>query len=101
MIIRVQHPLALAEVLLNDDKWDQKKIQEVLAENKERTVHLKNPVDVLLLYWTCGFLDNGDIFFIKDIYNRNQKILDGLLNQEWEKLMKEYQEELQKSVSLY
>ena len=98
--IRVENPLVLAQILLNDEKWDRARIKEVLAEKKEKIVHLKNPLDVLLLYWTSGFLENGDIFFIKDVYNRNPKILEGLQNQDWEKLMRDYQEEIKKSASL-
>ncbi len=92
--IRVQNPLSLAEVLLNDQKWNMDKIQQVLDEKKEKVVHLKKPIDVLLLYWTCGLLENGNIFFIEDVYNRDDKISAGLENDNWEKLMKEYQKEI-------
>ena len=94
--IRVQNPLDLAEILLNDEKWNKEKIQEILNLKKEKIVNLKKPLDVLLLYWTCGFMENKDVFFIKDVYNRDQKILKGLENNDWEKLMKEYQLEIQK-----
>ncbi len=92
--IRVQNPLSLAEVLLNDKKWNMEKIQEVLDAKKEKIVHLKKPIDVLLLYWTCGFLADGNVFFIEDVYNRDDKILAGLENNNWGKLMKEYQKEI-------
>jgi len=97
--IRVQNPLKLAEVLLNDEKWNQEKIQEVLNQKKEKIVHLKKPLDVLLLYWTCGFMENEDIFFIKDVYDRDQKILTGLSSNDWENLMREYQQEINKNTS--
>lgn len=94
--IRVQNPLSLAEVLLNDKKWNMEKIQEVLDGKKEKVVHLKKPIDVLLLYWTCGFLEDGNIFFIEDVYNRDDKISAGLKNNNWEKLMRDYQKEIAK-----
>ena len=98
--IRVQNPLDLAEVLLNDEKWNKEKIQEILDQKKEKIVNLKKPLDVLLLYWTSGFLENKDAFFIKDVYDRDQKILAGLQNNDWEKLMKEYYQIIQKDASL-
>ena len=94
--IRVQYPLKLAEVLLNDEKWNSEKIQEVLGKKKEKVVHLKKPLDVLLFYWTTGFEENGDVFFIKDIYNRDDKILAGLQNNNWEELLREYHNEISK-----
>ncbi len=85
--IRVQNPLKLAEILLNDeDKWNQEKIQDVLNAKKEKTVNLKKPLDVLLLYWTSGFLDNGDIFFLNDIYHRDKKIQQELSDEDWKTL---------------
>ncbi len=98
--IRVQNPLEFAEVLLKDQNWDKQKIQEVLSQKKEKIVKLKKPLDVLLLYWTCGFMENKDIFFVNDVYNRDPKILKGLQNTNWEKLMKEYQQEIQKNTVL-
>lgn len=98
--IRVENPLEFAEVLLKDQNWDREKIQEVLDGKKQKIVNLKKPIDVLLLYWTCGFLENKDIFFVNDVYDRDQKILTGLQNTNWEKLIKEYQQEIQKSAAL-
>ena len=95
--IRVQNPLHFAAVLLNDEKWNQEKIKEVLDQKKEKVVHLKKPLDVLLLYWTCGFMENGDIFFIKDVYNRDQRILAGLSDTNWEELIREYHAEINNS----
>jgi murein L,D-transpeptidase YcbB/YkuD len=95
--IRVQSPLKLAEVLLNDTKWDQEKIKQVIDEKKETVVYLKKPIDILLLYWTCGFYDNKDVFFLKDIYNRDQKVLEQLQNNDWEKLIPYYRKEISSS----
>lgn len=92
--IRVQNPLKLAEVLLHDEKWDQEKIKQVIDEKKEKVVNLKKPIDILLLYWTCGFYENKDIFFLKDIYNRDQKVLEQLQNNDWEKLILDYRKEI-------
>ena len=88
--IRVQNPLKLAEVLLNDEKWNQGKIQEVLDTKKETFVHFKKPKDVLLLYWTAGLLKDGRVFFRDDVYKRDDAVLAGLNSQDWKSIMDEY-----------
>ena len=85
--IRVQNPLSLAEKLLQDKNWDMEKIMEVIDNGEEKTIHLKKPIDVFLFYWTSGFLDNGEIYFIKDVYNRDQKIDEGLKNHDWKHII--------------
>ncbi len=85
--IRVQSPLSFAELLLQDKNWDMEKILAAIDKGEEKTVHLKKPIDVFLLYWTSGFLDSGEIYFIRDVYNRDQKIYEGLKNHNWEKII--------------
>lgn len=95
--IRVQNPLDFAQVLLADKGFDQEKIQEILAQKKEKVVNLKKPLDVLLLYWTCGFLSNGDIFFLKDVYERNESIMTELNNNNWKEIFDRYYKEIELS----
>ncbi len=85
--IRVQNPLILAEILIQDKNWDMEKILEVIDKGEEKAVHLKKPIDVFLLYWTSGFMDNGEIYFIRDVYNRDQKIVQGLKNHDWKEII--------------
>ncbi|MDZ7607390.1 MAG: L,D-transpeptidase family protein [Cyclobacteriaceae bacterium] len=85
--IRVQNPLLLAEILLQDKNWDMEKISEVIVKGEEKAIHLKKPIDVFLFYWTSGFLDNGEIYFIRDVYNRDQKIDQGLKNHDWKDII--------------
>jgi len=84
--VRVQNPQFLAEQLLGDKGYDQKKIKEVLKTEKETIVHLENKMPVLLMYWTCyENHENGKMYFYKDVYNRDQKILDELLKKQTDK----------------
>jgi murein L,D-transpeptidase YcbB/YkuD len=77
--IRVDKPLELAELVLDEpEKWNQETIQRVLDEKKTRTVHLREPMPVLLLYWTAFVDDDGRVHFLEDVYDRDQRILDGL-----------------------
>ncbi len=77
--IRVEHPLTLAELILNNSKkWNQESIQKAIQTGNTRTVHLEKPLTVLLLYWTFMVDEDGTIRFMKDIYQRDQKILNAL-----------------------
>ena len=78
--IRVQNPFKLAEALLRDEAdWSPDKINEVLKSTKTKTVYLKRPVSVFLLYATTfPNLDYSSISFRKDVYNRDPAVLKGL-----------------------
>ena len=78
--VRVQNPHLLAEELLGNKGYDQKKIKDVLKTEKETVVHLDNAMVVRLMYWTCyEDYETGKMYFYKDVYNRDQKILNELL----------------------
>jgi len=78
--IRVERPLELAELLLDDSaKWNDESIAKVLASGKTRTVMLPEPLTVLILYWTIDVdQTTGDLHFLRDPYDRDGQILDGL-----------------------
>ena len=76
--IRVQSPLDLAAVLLEGKGWNRDKVDAVIASQKTETVFLPEPMTVMLLYLTVTVDDDGTIRFEKDIYERDQRIGDGL-----------------------
>jgi murein L,D-transpeptidase YcbB/YkuD len=76
--IRVENPFELAEILLGRDGWTQERFSEVLDSGKERTVFLSEPVPVLLLYWTAQAGPDGTVSFFRDVYERDQAIVDAL-----------------------
>ena len=77
--IRVENPFELAELLLdNPAEWNRESFQRVLDSGKPRTVFLPTPLTVLLLYWTVETDDEGTIRFLNDVYDRDQRVLDGL-----------------------
>ena len=77
--IRVENPYRLAELLLDDpDNWSRQAISKMIDTRETRTVSLKQPVTILLLYWTIGFDDDGTVLFKQDIYNRDALVLAGL-----------------------
>jgi len=75
----VEDPLQLAELLLeNPEHWDNDGIQQVLLSGKTRTVHLAEPLPVLLLYWTTVVAPDGSVSFYEDVYGRDQRIIESL-----------------------
>jgi murein L,D-transpeptidase YcbB/YkuD len=77
--IRVDKNIELAEILLDDpDKWNREKILELLDTQKTRRVNLPKPKPVMLLYVTVRFDENDNFIFKKDVYDRDQPVLDGL-----------------------
>ncbi|MCW8930958.1 MAG: L,D-transpeptidase family protein [Gammaproteobacteria bacterium] len=77
--IRVENPFELVELLLKDsDKWNQNSFDELLATGKLKNVSLPAKVPVLLLYFTTQIDENGHILFYKDIYNRDENVINGL-----------------------
>ncbi|NIP39766.1 MAG: L,D-transpeptidase family protein [Candidatus Dadabacteria bacterium] len=74
--IRVEKPFELAELLLNDkEKWNQQNIQNVIKKRKTRTVFLDDPVPIMILYWTASADNDGNVYFMNDIYGRDKAIL--------------------------
>lgn len=77
--VRVQNPEILAEQLLGNKGYNQKKIKDVLDSEKTQNVYLKTPMTVMLMYWTCyEFAEDGKMYFYRDIYGRDPKILNEL-----------------------
>ena len=77
--IRVEKDIELAEILLNDPvKWNRESFQELFDTNKTRRVNLPKPLPVMLLYVTIWFDEDDNSIFQKDVYERDQQVLDGL-----------------------
>ena len=77
--IRIENPMQLAEILLNDrDKWGEQQLKAVVETNKTQIVHLPRPETIMILYWTVVIEEDGAVQFTKDIYGRDQKILQAL-----------------------
>jgi len=79
--VRVHQPIELAHTLLSQQEVDPvSKIQNILDTKKERTVRLQSPVDVHLTYRTAWIDDHGLTQFRDDIYGRDRKVADALIN---------------------
>jgi murein L,D-transpeptidase YcbB/YkuD len=77
--IRVENALELADLLLSDQpEWTQDRIMDVVKTDKTRTVYLKEPMPVLLLYWTAFPGEEGVCNFREDVYDRDPAVLEAL-----------------------
>lgn len=77
--IRLSQPREMAEyILAKDNNWSKEKIKEVLKSQQNYSVILKEPIMVHMQYWTVFVDENGILNFRKDIYNRDQKLINAL-----------------------
>jgi len=77
--IRVKDPLKFAELVFGQrNGWSRETIDQVIASGKQRRVNLKKPLKVAILYWTVDPGRDGEIYFYKDIYGRDAKLLKAL-----------------------
>ena len=76
--IRIQHPFQLAEALLDDPKWTQASIEEIVASKRTTRINMADPVTVILMYWTVNNTPDGRAVFKRDIYDRDAAVLAGL-----------------------
>jgi murein L,D-transpeptidase YcbB/YkuD len=78
--IRVAEPERLANFLLrNDSTWTPEKINAAMHAGNEKYVTLREPVPVFIAYFTAFVDRSGRINFRKDIYNRDPRMAEMLL----------------------
>jgi L,D-transpeptidase YcbB len=73
--IRLAEPEKMAQYLLRDQpEWTPDKIEEAMNSGNEKYVKLKNPVPVIITYYTAWVDDNGQINFRDDIYSHDEDL---------------------------
>lgn len=76
--IRVENPVDLAELVLQDrSRWSRPKLLEAINTGQTRTVSLKKPIPVYILYLTAE-PKGDDLLFRDDVYHRDDKVLKAL-----------------------
>ncbi len=78
--VRVENPLALAQYLLRDQHWDRSRLEAAIDAGRQRSVVLKRPVPVFLVYFTAWVGESGGVHFRQDVYGRDRE-LELALNQ--------------------
>lgn len=78
--IRIEKPDGLALFLLAPDPtWNFEKLRSSLATEREQTVRLPEPVSVHIQYWSAWVDGRGAVQFRRDLYKRDAKVLQALL----------------------
>ena len=80
--IRTEHVLDLATELLGDDggTWTPERIQAALDSKKSIEAKFVKPVPVYIVYFSAAALNDGSIVAYQDLYNRDPKVLQALLD---------------------
>jgi L,D-transpeptidase YcbB len=77
--IRIEKPYDLAVLLLlNVPGWSPVQIQDAMKQNKEHTISLKTPIEVVILYLTAWTNGGGRIQFRNDVYAQDNLVLKAL-----------------------
>ncbi len=78
--IRLSEPILLAEWILNNDNQPQivDELKRKLTTSETKSFNLKKPLPVLIVYFTAFKGEDQTIVFRRDIYNRDQRIINAL-----------------------
>jgi L,D-transpeptidase YcbB len=77
--IRVQDPLQLAELILDEPmRWSRAALLSAIATGRTHTIVLEQPLPVLVLYWTASADLHGGLHFYRDVYGRDAAVLSAL-----------------------
>ncbi len=77
--IRIQDPLKLAELIMDDPaKYNRSELEAIVASKKTQRIYPSPKMPVVIVYLTASVEPGGKVRFYKDIYQRDQKVLDAL-----------------------
>jgi L,D-transpeptidase YcbB len=76
--IRVEHPLELARLLIDDPAWTDAEIAATVNTEKTTPIVLAKPVPVYFLYFTATADPEGKAHFFRDLYRRDPGVLAAL-----------------------
>jgi murein L,D-transpeptidase YcbB/YkuD len=73
--IRLREPEKLANyVLRNQPEWTPEKISEAMNSGDEKYVKVKDPIPVVITYYTAWVDENGRLNFREDIYGHDERL---------------------------
>ena len=77
--IRLEKKWELLMGLMNEPQvWNMDKINSILESGKTTQINLKKHVDIYILYWTAGVDRDKNLYFERDVYNRDASVLKAL-----------------------
>jgi murein L,D-transpeptidase YcbB/YkuD len=73
--IRLSDPVKMANYVLKDQpEWTPEKIEEAMNSGVEKFVRVKNPIPVIITYYTAWVDENGQLNFREDIYGHDASL---------------------------
>lgn len=75
--IRVEDPLKLAELVLDDQGVERAYIDSIIETRKPKKKNLTEPLPVYLTYSTA-FADDSLVYFYEDVYDRDKALMEAL-----------------------
>ena len=79
--IRLAEPEKMATYLLrNDPSWTPEKIEAAMNSGKEQFVRLKQPIPVIITYYTAWVDESGRLNFRDDVYDHDKKLAEKMFN---------------------
>jgi L,D-transpeptidase YcbB len=73
--IRLKEPEKMANyVLRNQPEWSPEKIEEAMNSGEQKFVKVKQPIPVVVTYYTAWVDDNGQLNFRDDIYGHDEHL---------------------------
>lgn len=77
--IRLQHPVSLAELLLQDQpEWTAERMAEAMQRDTPLYVPVLRPRPVFILYATAMAAQDGSVHFYPDIYHHDEQLVTSL-----------------------
>jgi len=76
--VRVENPFELAALVLDDPTWTTDALHAAAATGKTRTIVVRRPLPVLLLYSTVAVDPDGRVRFLPDVYERDPAVIHDL-----------------------
>jgi L,D-transpeptidase YcbB len=75
--VRVSDPVALAEYVLRDDpSWTRDRIVQAMNGTRPMQVNLKQPIRVFIVYGTAIANEQGQVYFLPDIYGHDARLAE-------------------------
>ena len=75
--IRLSDPEKMANYVLKDNtEWSPESIKSAMNSQEEKYVKLKNPIPVLITYYTAWVDENNLLHFADDIYGHDKAVIE-------------------------
>ena len=72
--IRVEHPLDLANSLLDPATWTRARIEQTIRAGKTRTAPINPPLPVAICHFTASVGTSGVLRFARDVYDYDREL---------------------------